>query len=203
MRTSVPLLAIALAAAGCCQTPEPEVDLSTPAATIESFHRAFVDDDRQDEYRCFSDDVRNRFGNLLGYSIAREVFRAENQLLVRLLEWSDLEGRLETTLLDDGLHAVARIDAGADEPILVGMAYEPTYLLVHPGGEVTEGFARRVKAVWRGKEVLAVLSDPVLGEEKPRPVIRVEIRPRWVIEEVPGLEDALGRAGAPAPGPRP
>lgn len=200
MRLITSLLAITLTAAGCCSAPAPEVDLGTPRATIESFHRAFVADDREDEYRCFSDDVRNRFGNILGYSIARGVFRAENQLLVRLLQWSDLEGRLETTISPDGLHAVASIDGGEDEPILVALAYEPTYLLVHPDGQETEGFAGAVKAVWRGTEVLVVLRDPVLGEEKPLPVQRVEIRPRWVIEDVPGLAEAFGQTGStPSP----
>jgi len=193
------ILLLAASSVTACGSTRPVVDLSTPARTIESFHAAFAADDEEAEYKCFSDEVRGRLGHAIGYSIAREVLRAEHPLIVSVIGWSDLEGRLETEIAEDGVHAIATIEAGDGDPIEVDLVYQPAYLLVHADGEVTEGYATGLRSAMRGSEVLVVLRDPFLADETPRPIVRVDIRPRWVIQNVPGLEQALGRSASGGP----
>lgn len=190
-----------LAAAGCA-CPQ-DVDLSTPQGTLDSFRQAFACDDAVDlEYRCFSSDVKQAFGGLSAYAVGREVFRREHPLLVAYLRLNDLQERIAVVFNEDGNSAVATIDTGEGflEVLLVN---EPEYLLVHPDGSVTSEYADRVTARrCASDQVLAVIQDRDLPAEPLKPIQRIELRSRWVIASLPGLDkavQAVDKTSQPAP----
>ncbi len=190
MRFPGSIMPCMLAAAGCA-CPQ-DVDLRTPESTLDSFRQAFSCDDAADlEYRCFSSDVKQAFGGLSAYAVGREVFRREHPLLVAYLGLSDLEERIAVAYGEDGNSAVASIDTG--EGVLeVLLVNEPEYLLAHPDGSVTREYADRVTARRAGSDqVLAVIQDRDLPAEPVKPIQRIELRSRWVIASLPGLDQAV------------
>ncbi len=199
MRFATFLLAIAVSSPGCRTSCPETVDLSTPEATIRSFHRAFSCDDKELEYRCFSDDVKRSFGSIFGYSIGREVFRRENEVLVLLLEWTDLDGRIQVEMDKDGNRALARVDAGAESSLLISLQNEPEYRLHFADGSELHEFADRVTAKQFEDSVLIAIYDRHLAGEPRKPIQRVEMAPRWTLAGVPGLEAALESAGQTRP----
>lgn len=204
MRASATGLLFAFLAAAGCAAPAPPADLTTPEATIRTFHAAFARDDRPAEYACLSERVKERFGNLLGYSLGADVLRSEHPLLVRLASFADLEGRLSTEILADGLTALAHIDAGGGA-IEVRLVYEPRYVLVTAAGETIEGYARRLAAGYAPGRARIDLLDPRL-QAGAGAAARAELHPRWAIDDLPGLDSAVERArrerGSPG-GPKP
>lgn len=196
-----PLAALALTFAGCTAPCPERVILDTPRDTIESFHRAFACDDRELEYRCLSEDVREAFHGLPGYAIGRAWFRQEHAALVLLLSFSELGDRLSVEPGADPNRALARIRAGDGEELRVPLVNEPEYLLYHPDGSTTRMYADEVLAQRLGpSEVAVAILDRDLKSIADKPIERIEIRSRWVIADVPGLAEAIDASRSPGAG---
>lgn len=201
MPGSATLLAIVVICAGLagCATPCPtEARLETPAQTIATFRDALACDTAVSiEYRCLSDDVKDRFGGFQGYQIGRAILLHDNPQLTLLLRVVDLDARTKITLMRDGVHAVARIDDG-DQSFELLLRNEPEYVLQLADGKVLRGFARDlvVERTAAG-EVTVRIGDDNLSRDLPANADleqRFELRPRWVIAEMPRLVDAIERA---------
>lgn len=199
MRFGFVRLALALMPAlGACTNCPPCADFSVPAKTLQSFQRAFDCDDERAEYACFSSAIKTRFGGFPAYSIGRTMLKDERSRAARLSRFVDIADRAQIDLSRDHRRARASIDVGDDAPLIVVLVDEPEYLLHHEDGEMTRGYARRVEYSPRPGGFDALVREPDFEVEHESPVIGVEIRPHWVIDELPGIEIALERAHAPA-----
>lgn len=191
------LLLAAASSGGChlfgagCDRP---YERGEPALTIESFHRAFRCDDPEQEYRCFSSAIKRKFGTFAGYSLGRDILKSKDPLAVRFLQNADLDGRVNVRIERDGLHALARIDIGEATPLEIRLVYEPEYRLHHQDGSKTEGLAQFVTSTVRESGIVIEVVDPGIELESRSQVMRTELLPRWVIDDFPGLGDAVAAA---------
>jgi hypothetical protein len=198
-----PLLAIVALSttAGCASDCGRPAAQDSPLATIETFRRAFVCDERTVEYGCFSSRVKRAFGGFPAYSIGRATIRESNPLLVRFLDTVDLRARTTLVPRPDGLGAVATIDVGDGSALVLSLVVEPEYRLFHSDGAETHGFASdlAIRGNDRGfrVEVLDADYEP-MSKSPPR---RAELRERWVIDDFPGLDAAFAAARGERPRP--
>ena len=189
MREQILILMI-LTSLGACTTCPEAPDLSTPEKTIDTFHRAFACDLKEIEFRCLSDSAKAGFNHLSGYSIGREYFRQENRAELLWLQLTDLTERTRVTYDPGGNSATARIET-PDGELLVVLVNEPEYKLFHQDGSVTYEYADRITGEYgENLQVTILIADRDLGDFERKPIQRVEIRSRWVIAGLPGLEQA-------------
>lgn len=198
MRGRASILAFVAALAGCATPCPSEARLETPAQTIATFRDALACDAAVNvEYRCLSDDVKDRFGGFQGYQIGRAILLHDNPQLGLLLRIVDIESRTKITPMQDGVHAIARIAEG-EQAIELLLRNEPEYVLFLANGKSVRGFARDV--VVDGSvpgEITIRFADANLTRDLPAGADlrqHIEIRPRWVIAEMPRLVDAIERA---------
>jgi hypothetical protein len=188
------LIAGVAALGGCAATCPTQARLETPEETIATFREAFVCDRAIDvEYRCFSDDVKQRFGGLPAYSMGRQILRQNNPGLALLLRITDLEARTKITTDPDGVHALARVDGG-DVVLEIELVFEPEYTLYPAIGKPIRGFATCVVEKTGAGEVTVRLIDTNLKRDLSADADlkqRVDIRPRWVIAHLPQLKEAI------------
>jgi hypothetical protein len=189
MRNEILTLLI-LASPGACRTCPEAPDLSTPERTLDTFQRAFACDQKEIEFRCFSDSAKAGFHHLAGYAIGREIFRQENRVELIWLKLSDLTEHTRVTYDPGGNSATANIDT-PNGGLLVELVNEPEYKLYHPDGTVTYEYADRITGEFAGTLQVAVsIADRDLRDFEHKPIQRVEIRSRWVIAGLPSLEQA-------------
>ncbi len=198
MRGTASILALLAGLAGCATPCPTEARLESPAQTIATFRDALECDAAVAmEYRCLSDDVKNRFGGFQGYQIGRAVLLHDNPQLAVLLRVVDLEARTKITPVGDGVHAIARIGDG-DQAIELLMRNEPEYVFRLKNGKVLRAFARDVVVERTAPgEITIRITDPNLERELGSTTTfeqTAELRPRWVIAEMPRLLDAIERA---------
>jgi hypothetical protein len=189
-------LGLALAATGCSwfDCHDPRYSLSSPRATLESFHRAIRCDDAKEEYFCFSARVQQSFGSFSGYSLGREILKERDPLALHLLRNADLDGRLRVEIERDGVHAAALLDIGAQEPLEIRLVLEAEYRLHHADGKTTVGFAETATPRVRRDGLTIEVNDPAFELESKAAPQRVELLERWVIDDFPGLSAAVESA---------
>jgi len=206
MRMPGLLLLTILLLTGCTTTCPESPALSTPLETLESYHQAFVCDEAQLEYKCFSKNLKTALGGFGGYSIARGILREQNPWLVRFAYFVDIADHVSIDeTIGDGTLAVATISFG-DATYSVGIVYEPEYLLHHGDGETTHAYANRIRVRPALPDGLHIeLIDPELELVSTSPVRRVELLPRWVIDYMTGIEQAIEQvqSGSGSASPRP
>jgi hypothetical protein len=195
---SLALLLLAAAGSGGCaffdRDCDRPFDKSEPGLTIETFHRAFRCDDAEQEYRCFSSAIKRRFGTFTGYSLGRDILKSKDPLAIAFIKNADLDGRVRITIEPDGIHALARIDIGEDRPLEVRLLFEPEYRLHHQDGKTSIGLAQHSTATSRESGVVIEIVDPGIELESRARIVRADLSPRWVIDDFPGLSDAIAAA---------
>ncbi|MCC7170293.1 MAG: hypothetical protein IT459_07585 [Planctomycetes bacterium] len=198
MRGAASILAFFAGLAGCATPCPTEAQLETPQQTIATFRDALACDSAVNvEYRCLSDDVKDRFGGFQGYQIGRAILLHDNPQLMLLLRVVDLDARTKVTVLPDGVHAIARISDG-DQVFELLLHNEPEYVLHLANGQVLRGFATDVDVERTADDEVTIrVVDDALKTTLPASAElkrRVDLRPRWVIAEMPRLVDAIERA---------
>lgn len=191
------LLFAAAGSSGCSffvRDCESTFEKSEPRLTIESFHRAFRCDDAEQEYRCFSSAIKRRFGTFAGYSLGRDILKSKDPLAVAFIRNADLAGRVQIAIDRDGVHATARIDIGESRPLEIRLLFEPEYRLHHQDGKTSIGLAQHSTATARESGVVIEIVDPGIELESRSRIVRADVSPRWVIDDFPGLSDAISAA---------
>ncbi len=186
------LLACAALSTGCAECSG--YDRTTPENTITSFHRAFSCDNADEEYRCFSEHLKQSVGSLGSYSIARAYLREKDPLAVRFIANRSLDGRVHLAREAGGNRVKATIDLGADPPLVIELVNEPEYIVYHPDGRKTHGFARNVviDALEEDKGRFRIeIVDPDLEVTSKKPGETIELFQHWVIDAFPGLDSAI------------
>ncbi len=192
-------LCFALTGAIGCSSCPPPLELDTPEHTLATFRHAFECDQPDMEYRCFSEGVQGAFGGLAGYQIGSAIFREENGTLVFLLKIGPDGPPPTIKPVGDGSRVRATFDSLPTDAFGQSLTFEllnqPEYILHYANGEEVHDFADSVVAVREGKDQVRItLRDADLGKPLPVQIQRVEIRPRWVIDGIPGLMQAIDKA---------
>jgi hypothetical protein len=211
VRTSITaalLLSALLPLGGCCLTnlfrsePPPllsELDWSTPAASVETFRRAFQADAADYEFLCLSEKLTEKHGiGIFEYGLGRERFIDQNRALVDLFLRAECDPprRVPGT---DPPQVVIRLRHGdhfadfllVNEPVLwVKFDDEGTMEVLEVPLESLGGVIEL-----RG-ERLHVLALPTLPYEieSPDDIVKITLTQRWRLLDIVGWSSSLDQA---------
>jgi len=196
------LLFSALAAlSGCCSTPPPQPDFSTPLATLETFQDAFRADAGQLEYECFAHSFKESMGgfDLDSYAVMRDEAIDANPLVKTFLALKDLAGSVKSVQVDpNNRQAIMNLNVLGTEFDILFLRETIYHLEFDNDSRVREDFMPPLRSTVAANQGALLLIVPDVNPrwlKKVEALRKLSVEERWKF----GDFDFIQRPNATAP----